>query len=99
MQNGEKQIMKNIEIIANAGNTEVPCYLAIKALGFEFSRIDEKTDREMWVAENDKVRIVASNQLELLGLIYMRTMRGEDWKAEDDEINDYLARYYPEALK
>ncbi|CAB1075436.1 hypothetical protein D1AOALGA4SA_3256 [Olavius algarvensis Delta 1 endosymbiont] len=91
--------MKNIETIANAGNTEVPCFLATKSLGFRFSKLHEKTDQELWVAENQEIRFVASNQLELLGLIYMRELRGKNWKASDEEIDNYLSKYYPEALE
>ena len=91
--------MKNIETIVNAGNTEVPCYLAIESLGFKFSIINEKTDQELWVAESLNLRIVASNQLEVLGLIYMRKLRGNDWNASDSEIDSYLSKYYPEALE
>ena len=91
--------MKNIETIANAGNTEVPCYLAVESLGFKFSRTSPNTDSELWIAENDEVRVVASNQLELLGLIYMRKIRGIDWKANDVDIDSYLSQYYPEALE
>jgi len=42
---------------------------------------------------------VASNQLELLGLIYMRELRGKNWKANDEEIDTYLSKYYPETLE
>jgi len=91
--------MKNIETIANAGNTDVPCYLAIQSLGFKLSRINEKKDQELWAAEKSNIKIVASNQLELLGLIYMRELRGSDWKARDEEIDGYLSKYYPEAME
>lgn len=89
-----KTNMKHVETIANAGNTEVPCYLSIEKLGYSFSRVHEGTDNELWVAENGKLKFVASNQLELLGLIYMREIRGENWKAEDSEIENYLQTYY-----
>jgi len=87
---------KLYETIANAGNTEVPCFLAIKSLGYEFSRTNPGKKNELWVAEKDGSKFVASNQLELLGLIYMRLLRGKDWKAEDKEIEKYLSSYYPE---
>lgn len=88
------RIMINIETIANAGNTEVPCYLATQSLGFVFSRINEKTEDELWVAEKGEIRFVASNQLELLGLIYMRESRGPEWKADDNDIDSYLGAFY-----
>ena len=88
-----------MEKVANAGNTEVPCYLATKSLGFSFSRMNEKQDNEIWIAEKGTIKFYASNQLELLGLIYMRELRGEKWKASDNEIDGYLASYYPEGLE
>lgn len=91
--------MKDIETIAYSGNTEVPCYLTSKSLGFEFSRVNEGTGKELWVAENSTIRFVASNQLELLGLICMRECRGVNWKANDEEIDSYLSQYYPEMRK
>ncbi len=91
--------MKNIETIANAGNTEIPCHLVIKYLGYELSRTNAGKENELWIAENVDVRFVASNQLELLGLIYMRTIRGQNWKASDLEIDKFLDRYYPKALE
>ena len=91
--------IKNIETIANAGNTEVPCYLTVQSLGFKFSRLNEGEDNELWVAENLGIRFVASNQLELLGLIYMRKFRGLEWKASDNEIDGYLRKYYPQVFE
>lgn len=87
------------DTIVNAGNTEVPCYLAIRSLGFSFDRINPGKDNELWVAENENERFVASNQLELMGLIYMKKIRGGNWKANGEEIDRYLTMYYPEALE
>jgi len=66
--------LKKIETIANAGNTELPCYLAVESLCFKFSKYNEKTDQELWVAENGELHFVASNQLELFGAnLYVHT--------------------------
>jgi hypothetical protein len=37
--------------------------------------------------------------MELLGLIAMRCERGSRWQASDDEINDFLAEFYPDGEK
>lgn len=87
---------KPVESIAAAGNTEIPCYLAIRSLGFEISRVEEEnilSNTELWVAENSEFRFLASSHLELLGLISMRQIRGQNWKAEDREIDDYFEKY------
>lgn len=89
----------NIETIANAGNTEVPVYLAIKKLGYKLSCEKRNNNEEWWFAENDKQKFVASNLLELLGLIAMRDIRGMKWKAQDNEIDGFLSTYYPESLE
>ncbi len=60
--------MTQKDTITNAGNTEAPCYLAIHSLGLSLDRIDPGKDCELWIAENENERFVASNQLELLGL-------------------------------
>ena len=87
-----------LETIAAAGNTEVPTYLAIIALGFEISKIHEAksdSDNEIWIAENSEFHFQAPGILELLGLIAMRQSRGQNWRAQDQEIEDFIAKFYP----
>ncbi|HAH44670.1 hypothetical protein [Gimesia sp.] len=87
---------KPVETIAAAGNTEIPCYLAIKSLGFDISKAEVDTTlsaAQLWVAENSEFRFLASSHLELLGLISMRKIRGQNWKAEDREIDDYFEEH------
>lgn len=89
-----------MENITAAGNTEIPAFLAIKALGFDIDRtfLDGDQQRELWVARNEQSQFSAGSPLELLGLCAMRSQRGLSWKASDDEINDFLEKYYPNAL-
>ncbi len=89
-----------MENITAAGNTEVPAFLAIKALGFDVERrfLDGDRERELWIARNDQSQFSAGSPLELLGLYAMRSQRGQSWKASDDEINEFLRDYYPDAL-
>ena len=82
------------ESIVNAGNTEVPAYLAIIEMGYSISLLNESSEAgSMWVAKKEETKFVASNPLELLGLITMRERRGLNWKASDREIDDYLAQF------
>lgn len=89
-----------MENITAAGNTEVPAFLAIKALGFDVERrfLDGDPERELWVARSEQAQFSAGSPLELLGLYAMRSQRGQSWKASDDEITNFLRDYYPDAL-
>jgi len=82
------------EKIAIAGNLEVPCYLAIKTLGYTIEIESMSAEEELWIAEKNNLKIIASNPTELLGIIYMRELRGSSWKASDKEIEAYLSKYY-----
>ena len=80
--------------LAAAGNTEIPAYLALKKEGFEI--IQQAGDPEMWLAENGEVKFSAESPLQLLGLWALWAKRGEDWRASDREIDDFLKRFYPD---
>lgn len=86
--------MSEKETIAIAGNIEVPCYLAILSLGYSLQMDRRASDDELWIAEKNNLRIVASNPTELLGIVYMREIRGSSWKASDEEIEAYLSKHY-----
>ena len=90
-----------MENITAAGNTEVPAFLAIKALGFDVERrfLDGDRERELWVARKEQSQFSAGSPLELLGLYAMRSQRGQSWKASDEEINAFLSDYYPDAIE
>ena len=83
--------------IAVAGNVEVPCYLALRDLGFALSRnwTGGESEEEMWEAERDGVRLVAGGPLELLGLAKLAEMRRQAWQAPDAETDAFLNRFYP----
>jgi hypothetical protein len=87
-----------MEHITIAGNVEVPAFLALQQLGFALERKVHSEDREFWIATRGDTSFSATSTLELLGLCLMRSTRGEEWKASDEEIDSYLRTYYPEAL-
>lgn len=87
-----------MEHITAAGNTEIPAYLALLDAGFEVDRRRLENGTEMWMATNLSMSFSGPSALEVLGLYSMRTARGADWKAADDEINEYLSAFYPDAL-
>lgn len=78
--------------ISAAGNTEVPSYLVLTNKGYSVSKLEQK-NTEIWIAENDSVKIKAESPIELLGLVSMVEYRGKDWKASDAEIDTFLKKF------
>jgi hypothetical protein len=79
--------------ISAAGNTMAPCCLVLEELGYVVSNkmVD---DSEHWIAEKISQRFVATDPCTLLGLVKLVEIRGEDWRASDEEIADFLERIY-----
>jgi hypothetical protein len=84
------------ERIAAAGNTEVPAYLTLIELGYSVDRSD-RNGNEHWIAKKGTLELMANGPLELLGLSLLRSERGPRWQASDNEINEFLRRFYPPA--
>ena len=88
--------MANKVKIAAASNTLTPAYLTLIASGYTVGMTRPETDGgdELWFAENDRLEVIGDTPLELLALIKLFEERGPDWKAEDDEIDQFLERFY-----
>jgi hypothetical protein len=73
----------------------VPAYLALKQKGFNVHWVRSSVDpeHETWYAEDDTREFIADDPVALLGLVAMYEVRGDDWKASDKEISDFLAQY------
>lgn len=86
--------------IAAAGNIEVPCYLALRELGFIVSRewIGNDPNDELWHAKREEVCLSARNPVELLGLVKLFELQGSTWMAEDAEIEAFMSQFYPDLL-
>jgi hypothetical protein len=82
------------ETIAAAGNTEVPAYLTLVELGYSVERVG-KDGEGHWIARKGTLQLMADGPLTLLGLSMMRGERGPRWQADDDEIDEFLTRFYP----
>jgi hypothetical protein len=82
------------ERIAAAGNTEVPAYLTLIELGYSVVRSDTNGN-EHWIAKRGTLQLMADSPLELLGLSQLRSERGPNWQASDNEIGEFLRRFYP----
>ncbi len=77
--------------VFTAGSTLTPAYLAIREKGFTVT--GEAGAVDLMVAKKGGDTYVAEGPLELLGLIAMVEMRGENWSATDDEIDDFLTEF------
>ncbi len=87
--------MSQAERIADAGNTIVPCILALRSMGFTV-RTEEVENRVLWKAESSLLRFIADDPVALLGLVAMRESRGQHWKAADDEIDAAMEEFHLE---
>lgn len=80
-----------------AGNTRNPCIQAIAAKGYNLNLWysgDDPDDWEspQWDADKDGRRFSATSPEELLGLIAMWEVRGDDWRLKSGEgaLHDQL---------
>lgn len=78
--------------LSAAGNAIVPAYLALLQKGYVVS-VDNRTGKEEWSAENSVHKVVAEDVLTLLGLVNVVELRGSDFKASDEEIDNFLKRF------
>ena len=80
--------------IAAAGNTETPAYLALLARGLDISKSATNAGSdEQWTATDGQRYFIGSGPLELLGLVALVDARGEDWRASDREIDEFLEKF------
>ncbi len=84
-----------------AGNTCIPALLALRAKGYrlwlEYSKVDDPNNsyhpyRPDYQAEKDGAYFSATTSVELLGLVAMWEVRGDDWrfKAGETDVLDEL---------
>lgn len=84
-----------------AGNTENPCLLALRAKGYKltlwFTRDRAGDYQQDYDAEKDGRLFSATTPAELLGLVAMWEVRGDDWQTRAGEpyIYDEL---YPSSI-
>lgn len=78
--------------ITDAGNVTVPAYLTLQQKGYRV-RCERTDSQEWWLAENDTTELAADDIVALLGLAAIAESRGQNWKATDGEIDDFLQRF------
>ncbi|HEX3656649.1 MAG TPA: hypothetical protein VHV55_12610 [Pirellulales bacterium] len=84
------------ENIGAAGNTLVPAVLTLESMGYRIGWERHDDQREDWHADGPLGHFWGDDPLELLGLITMRELRGVNWKATDEQIDAFAARYLPD---
>ncbi len=106
-QNGRMRIVEENEMdapehtlcIRIAGNTENPCLLALRAKGYKltlsFTKDREGNYRQEIDAELNGRTFSATTAAELLGLVAMWEVRGDDWKTKKDEPIVFEVLYPP----
>jgi hypothetical protein len=86
----EKEYSTQIRI---AGNTIAPCFAAVKQKGYSIEACVNKDSKgeysHTWDAVKEGRRFSATCPVELLGLISMWEVRGDNWKANDIEYREY----------
>lgn len=85
-------------------NTQLPTLLAIKAKGFTittfYTERDGKIDKTdvVYDADKENCRFSANNPEQLLGLIAMWEIRGDDWKYDPDLEDNIYSELIESAL-
>jgi hypothetical protein len=96
---------KNLTLyLHTAANTAVPCLEALFAKGYAVSHyflalgVEEK--RPQWAAEKDGRLFTAEELEQVLGLVAMWEVRGDDWRLKGGEYQRYeeLLRAAPAAI-
>jgi hypothetical protein len=84
-----------------AGNTENPCLLALRAKGYDltlwFTKDRAGDYRQNFDAEKDGRSFSATMAAELLGLVAMWEVRGDDWQTKSGEPYVY-DELYPSSI-
>lgn len=74
--------------LSDAANLMTPAYLSILAKGYSVH-----STQGLMVAAKGPNSFSAEGPVALLGVIVVGEMRGEDWRAADAEIEDFIARF------
>jgi hypothetical protein len=86
-----------------AANTPIPCLQALVAKGYTvthyFMDLGGAQKRPQWAAEKEGRLFTAERLEEVLGLIAMWEVRGDDWRLQEgeDALYEQLVREAPKA--
>lgn len=68
-------------------------YLALLEKGYSVRRGTGIGDSALWLAVKGDNEFIGDGLLELLGIVCMCETRGENWKATDKQIEEFLKKY------
>ena len=74
--------------LASAANVDTPAYLTLLSKGYAL-----KLQGSLWIAEKGEDSFIGDNPIELLGLISLAEVRGENWRASDEEIQQFMDKF------
>lgn len=74
--------------LAAAGNTIAPMYFLLIEKGYKVNRKDEK-----WRAKKGQASFIASDLLQLGGLVLLFEHKGNQWRIEDEKIHEFIRRF------
>jgi hypothetical protein len=86
-------VAQNLSLLCAAGNVEVPSYLVLREKGYIVKAYDRPEGHSGWYAEKDGSRFQGDSLIEVLGLVSMFEVRGTNWAASDQDIDDFLKTY------
>ena len=78
--------------ISSSGNTESPAYGCLVEKGYNVIAIDSICGKSIIIAKKDDIELVGDSMLELLGLSALADIKGGDWQASDELLDDYLSK-------
>ncbi len=68
-----------------AGNTVAPAIQTLRSLGY---KVTLSNGTPLLIAEKDGNLFVADDPVTVLGLIKMHEIRGDNWQASDEELEE-----------
>ncbi|MBL7808711.1 MAG: hypothetical protein JNN28_12900 [Saprospiraceae bacterium] len=74
--------------LASASNTLPPIYYLLKEKGYTI-----RVENTFWVAENETTNFCSEDLLMLAGLVFLYENKGEDWRIDDEKIEEFGKKY------
>jgi hypothetical protein len=84
--------------ISGTGNVVVPAFLTLRQRGYCVRWEKAADGAQTWFAESAKTELIADDVLTLLALASIAETRGDQWRATDAEIENFLADYETPAV-
>ncbi|MET4108250.1 hypothetical protein [Hymenobacter sp. UYP22] len=73
--------------LSAASNVLAPAFYVLEEKGYQ---VHFNREQDWWVAEKDGVQLIGYSTIELCGLAYIYEMKGEEWRASDEQIDAFM---------